>query len=171
MLRTFLTDKGYAVVGADDAGDALMLIEQIPPDVLLLDIAMPGMDGMELLRRISEAPPAMAVVMVSANQDEAVARAALRAGAFDYITKPVDLDHLAAVVAAALTYRGSGARHQSLAPAHDHAFATRGDRHPKNVRAGKLPVCPLCREVVAPNEDAIWSEGFIVHRCCSRRAL
>lgn len=96
---------GYAVQEASNAGEALMVLDQRRPDVVLLDIHMPGMTGVELLRRIVGTTPPIAVIMVTANTDVALAQDALKLGACDYITKPCDFDYLDAAVRTALRWQ------------------------------------------------------------------
>ena len=100
MLTEFLTAQGYEVVTAPDAGNAFMLVAVATPDVVLLDIGMPDVDGVTALRRIRARHPRLPVIVCSANVD--VARDALKRAAFGYVTKPVDFDHLARVVEAAI---------------------------------------------------------------------
>ena len=106
ILTDFLSAQGYEVVGAHSAADAFTMMEVSPPDVLLLDIALPLVDGMTVLRRVRALYPDLRVVMITANADEDVARDALRRGAFDYIVKPFDFDYLARVVGAAVGQGG-----------------------------------------------------------------
>ena len=106
ILTDFLSAQGYEVMGAHGAADAFTMMEVSPPDVLLLDIALPLVDGMTVLRRVRALYPDLHVVMVTANADEEVARDALRRGAFDYVVKPFDFEHLARVVAAAVGQGG-----------------------------------------------------------------
>jgi DNA-binding response OmpR family regulator len=106
ILTDFLSAQGYEVVGAHSAADAFTMMEVSPPDVLLLDISLPLVDGMTVLRRVRALYPDLRVVMVTANADEQVARDALRRGAFDYVVKPFDFDYLARVVAAAVGQAG-----------------------------------------------------------------
>jgi DNA-binding response OmpR family regulator len=106
ILTDFLSAQGYEVVGAHGAADAFTMMEVSPPDVLLLDIALPLVDGMTALRRVRALYPDLRVVMVTANADEEVARDALRRGAFDYVVKPFDFEYLARVVGAAVGQGG-----------------------------------------------------------------
>ena len=106
LLTEVLTPKGYEVVTAQNGGEALMLLEASAVDVVLLDVRMPGVDGMSALRRIRALQPALPVIMLTGNVDAAVGRATLQHGAFDYVTKPVDFDHLVRVLEAAVVQRG-----------------------------------------------------------------
>ncbi|MBM3328098.1 MAG: response regulator [Calditrichaeota bacterium] len=94
FLTEFLTEKGYEVFFADNGPDALTLVKRIRPHVVLLDINMFGMNGLETLRRINEIDPRVGVLMVTAMREEEIGREALQLGAVDFITKPIDFDYL-----------------------------------------------------------------------------
>lgn len=105
MLSVYFTALGYQVIGANHGGDGLMLAEFHRPDVVLLDIMMPGIDGVEVLQQIRTRWPEVPVVMLTAVANLDIAKGALRRGAFDYVRKPFEWEHLERVVAAALTAR------------------------------------------------------------------
>ena len=92
--RDFLSSKGYEVAVAEGGREALRLLAASPADVVLLDVAMPDMDGMETLKRIVTAHPDMPVIMVTANADIEITSKVLQLGAADYVPKPFDLDYL-----------------------------------------------------------------------------
>ena len=92
--RDFLSSKGYEVAVAEGGREALRLIDASPPDVVLLDVAMPDMDGMATLKRIAATHPAIPVIMVTANADIEITSKVLQLGAADYVPKPFDLDYL-----------------------------------------------------------------------------
>ena len=92
--RDFLTSKGHDVTLAEDGVQALKLLASVKPDVVLLDVAMPEMDGMETLRRIVAGYPSLPVIMVTANADIEITSKVLQLGAADYVPKPFDLDYL-----------------------------------------------------------------------------
>ena len=92
--RDFLTSKGHDVTLAEDGVQALKLLATVKPDVVLLDVAMPEMDGMETLRRIVAGYPSLPVIMVTANADIEITSKVLQLGAADYVPKPFDLDYL-----------------------------------------------------------------------------
>jgi DNA-binding response OmpR family regulator len=92
--RDFLSSKGYEVVVAEGGREALRMLDASPPDVVLLDVAMPDMDGMETLKRIVATHPAVPVIMVTANADIEITSKVLQLGAADYVPKPFDLDYL-----------------------------------------------------------------------------
>jgi len=94
LLARFFRKKGYEVLAAEDAEEALGLLEKHRIDAVLLDIELPGMSGVEALGRIRASWPDLPVVMISGQQDEEVAKDTLRYGAFDYVVKPIDFDYL-----------------------------------------------------------------------------
>ncbi|HEX7548498.1 MAG TPA: response regulator [Candidatus Methylomirabilis sp.] len=98
LLEEFLTAKGYAVVGASGGEEALRRLKEEQPHMMLLDIRMPVMDGLEVLRRAREIDREVGIVMVTAVNEESMGREALRMGAYDYITKPLDFDYLERVL-------------------------------------------------------------------------
>jgi DNA-binding response OmpR family regulator len=94
LLEEFLTVKGYDVAVAEDGAQALEAVERFHPQVVLLDMTMPGMDGQETLRRMVSAYPTLPVIMVTANVDVGLTTQVLTLGAADYVPKPFDLDYL-----------------------------------------------------------------------------
>ena len=85
--------------------DALVLAPLYRPDVILLDLHLPDMPGHVALERFRELDPTVPVIIISGNQDEAVARAALEKGAFNSLMKPFSVQALQRVVAASLVER------------------------------------------------------------------
>jgi len=100
-LRRALESAGHAVGEAESGEEALERLGTRPPDVVLLDINMPGLDGLEALARIREAAPTTSVIMVTGEATLANAMQAGQRGAFDFVEKPPDLPHLLGVVAEA----------------------------------------------------------------------
>ena len=96
IVRTFLEAKGYRVATAKDGSEALAQLEEVRPDLVLLDVMMPGMDGWEVARVIKNHPSfgTTRVVMLTARSDFADKHEGLRAGADDYIVKPIQLREL-----------------------------------------------------------------------------
>lgn len=86
--------KNYQVSEAADSDSAMSQVAESPPDVVLLDISMPGVDGLETLRRIREIDDYLAVIMVTAHGEVKNVVQAINQGAVDYLTKPIDLDEL-----------------------------------------------------------------------------
>lgn len=104
-LRDLLVELGYVVKNAVRGTEALQLVPVFEPDVVLLDLQMPGMSGVDVLDHLHRDDPALPVIIVTGNEDEEVARRTLRGGAFDYVSKPFTIEVLARVVAAALVVR------------------------------------------------------------------
>jgi DNA-binding response OmpR family regulator len=102
MLREYFASRGYTVDAVSSGKDALAAIQRARPDLVLLDVHMPGIDGVEVLRRIRELDDALVVIMVTADRDVAQAREALKLGAFDYVAKPFDYAYLDLAVSAGL---------------------------------------------------------------------
>ena len=105
ILRDILTDGGYDTSASLSSRSALARIKKIRPDLVLLDIKMPGMDGIELLKRVKQRDKKIAVVMITAYADVDTARESMRLGASDYITKPFDIELIKAVVREVLAVR------------------------------------------------------------------
>jgi DNA-binding NtrC family response regulator len=101
-LSGWFRRDGYDVATAENAVAALNLLRGRPYDVVLLDIKMPGMDGMDLQERIRQIDPRVAVIMMTAFASVETAVRALKQGAFDYVTKPVDPDELSHLVRRAI---------------------------------------------------------------------
>lgn len=98
LLVTFFTRKGFKTIGARSGEEALRLFETEKPSVILLDINMPGMDGMLTLKKIRELDSQVGVVMATGVQDEEIVREAMALGAYHYVLKPFDLQYLELVV-------------------------------------------------------------------------
>ena len=98
VLGEYFATQGYAVETAGSGADALAVVARARPDLVLLDIRMPGLDGVETLRRIKTLQPGIAVIMVSAIEDQEAARQTLVLGAADYVAKPVDFQYLDSVL-------------------------------------------------------------------------
>ncbi len=94
MLKRFLVKKGYEVYDADNGDDALKIVGEQEPCIVLLDIRMPKTDGIEVLKKIKELRPDTGVIMITAVSETAVAEKCMEYGAFDYITKPISLEYL-----------------------------------------------------------------------------
>jgi DNA-binding response OmpR family regulator len=102
VVVEFLDARGYHVATAPDGLTAVRLLGEQPFDVILLDINMPGLCGVDALPTIRALSPRTPVIMVTANIDRDIARRTLAHGAFDYLVKPVNWGHLAQSVKLAL---------------------------------------------------------------------
>lgn len=105
VLCRLVRQEGHDPIEAPDGAQALALIESEAPDVLLLDIRMPGADGLEVLRRARRLDPDLPVVMITAHGTVKDAVVALRAGAHDYVVKPFEHADVVRSVAAAMENR------------------------------------------------------------------
>ena len=101
-FRQFLTLEGHAVELANGGKAALEMVAATPPDLVIMDIRMPGLDGLETLRLLREIAPRVAVILVTAYGTSQTSIDAMRLGAFDYLMKPLDLDELRVVIDRAL---------------------------------------------------------------------
>lgn len=94
MLSKFLTNKGHEVCTALNGEEALTLVKKDRPHIVLLDIKMPKMDGIECLKQIREIDKEVGVIMITAVKQEEIGKKAMKLGAYDYITKPLSLKYL-----------------------------------------------------------------------------
>jgi DNA-binding NtrC family response regulator len=104
-LTEWFRDEGYAVQAAADAAEALERVEATSFAVALVDVRMPGTSGLELQKRLQEIAPELIVIVITAYATVETAVQALKQGAYDYVTKPVDPDRLAHLVRNALAQR------------------------------------------------------------------
>jgi DNA-binding NtrC family response regulator len=104
-LGKWFREEGYAVTTAENASDALTQLAEQKWDVALVDIKMRGTDGIELQRRMHEIDPNLIVVMMTGYASVETAVAALKNGAYDYVTKPLDPDEIAHLVKKALAHK------------------------------------------------------------------
>jgi len=94
LLEGLLNKEGYAATGAGDGQRALQLAKDSTFEIVLLDYKLPDMDGLTVLKRLKEMNPEIQVIMITAFGSIENAVTALKAGAFEYLTKPIDLDDL-----------------------------------------------------------------------------
>ena len=101
MLRDLLTKAGYVVLSSESGEDAIAKARQMKPDLILMDVVMPGLNGFQATRAISRDPEtkAIPVIMCTSKSQETDKIWGLRQGARDYIVKPVDRDVLLAKIA------------------------------------------------------------------------
>jgi putative two-component system response regulator len=105
LVGRFLRMKGFSVTTANDGAKALETLDKLVPEVVLLDIRMPGMSGIECLRELKKRFPSMEVVMATAVGEVETAVECMQAGAFGYLNKPLDLQSVYTEVNRALEHR------------------------------------------------------------------
>ena len=101
-LAGILEDEGFDTLGAASGEEGLEIVRKEPPDLVLLDIWMPGIDGMETLKRLKESHPFLPVIMMSGHGTIETAVKATKMGAYDFIEKPLSLEKILVTVANAL---------------------------------------------------------------------
>lgn len=94
LLQEYLTRRGHDVATAGDGAEALQEIDRYRPHLMLLDLVMPGTDGLEVLRRLKAQAKKPGIIIVTALDDPGIAEQARSLGTFDYLIKPIDLDQL-----------------------------------------------------------------------------
>ena len=104
MLKTMLEDWRFRVLEANDGARALDLVRQSPVDLVLMDMRMPNMDGIEATRQIRGYNPAIPIIIMTAYSSVPSAVEALKSGAYDYLTKPLDFDAMRVVIERALEH-------------------------------------------------------------------
>lgn len=108
LLESFLRSQGFDVVGVDSGAQALEVLRCERVGLLISDVRMPGMSGLEMLRRVRREFGRLPVLLVTAFADVRDAVGAMRDGALNYLTKPIDLDELLACVREAMGMGGAG---------------------------------------------------------------
>jgi DNA-binding response OmpR family regulator len=94
LLEEYLTDRGYKARGVADGNEGVRAVVEDRPDVVLLDIEIPGLNGIDALAKIRAVAPDVKVIMISGTDSLEVSKRSLAYGAFDYIAKPVDFGYL-----------------------------------------------------------------------------
>lgn len=94
FLQSFFEERDFKVLTALSGEEALRVIEKERPEIILLDIKMPGIDGIEVLKRVKEKHAGIRVIMVTALETSEKIEKALKSGADNYITKPLSLEYL-----------------------------------------------------------------------------
>jgi CheY-like chemotaxis protein len=110
LTRVLLASEGYAVHTANDAEEALRLLDTLTPDLILMDIQLPGLDGLELTRILKQDPRRKSIVVIAltAYAMKGDDQRAFAAGCDGYISKPIDPDTLPAQIAQAVSRARSG---------------------------------------------------------------
>jgi len=107
-VESILKDEGYPAIAFPDAESFLERLDTLEPSLVLLDIWLPGIDGMQLLKRLHDRFPLLPIIMMSGHAGIEAAVTAIKAGAYDFLEKPLHLEVLLDKVASALKHRPSG---------------------------------------------------------------
>jgi DNA-binding response OmpR family regulator len=103
-MAVYLERHAYATMVAHAGEDGVRMAEENNPDVAVVDLRLPGIDGLEVLERLREVSPGIEVILATAHASDATPVEAKKRGAFDYLNKPVDLAELKAVLDRALAH-------------------------------------------------------------------
>jgi len=156
LLAGFLTRRGYDVTGASGGTEALELYPTVFAPVALVDMKMPGMTGLELLMRLREINPFVQVIVLTAFGSIETAVAAMRAGAYDYLTKPVeDLEELVVKIEKAANQNRLVVEHQAMSQ-------QLADIFPETGILGESPAIQNVRgmiSLVAPRDSTVLVTG------------
>lgn len=106
VLEYNLQEAGYAVATASSGEEGVALLDEVSPALVITDMKMPGMDGLQVLKAVKERSPETLVIMITAFGTVDIAVEAMKGGAYDYITKPFNRDELRLTVAKALQFSG-----------------------------------------------------------------
>ncbi|MBN2054585.1 sigma-54-dependent Fis family transcriptional regulator, partial [bacterium] len=126
-LAGALEDEGYRTLGAGDGEAALLLLEEESPELVLLDIWMPGRDGLDVLQRIKELHPFIEVMMISGHGTIETAVRATKLGAFDFMEKPLSLERILLQVGHALEHARLRRENRVLRQQHQRRYKIIGD--------------------------------------------
>ena len=116
FLRAGLGSQGYVVVEASNGQSALDAVRQRRADLVVLDLGLPDIDGLEVIRRIRETGATLPIIVLSSRDNEAAKVAALDLGADDYVTKPFGIDELLARIARGATASPAAAGREAGVP-------------------------------------------------------
>jgi two-component system KDP operon response regulator KdpE len=105
FLRTSLTAQGYSLLEAEDGETGLAMLQRNAVDVLVLDLGLPGISGLDVLKELRDGHSSVPVIVLSSRDDETGKVTALDMGADDYVTKPFGMDELLARIRAAVRHK------------------------------------------------------------------
>src|SRR4249919_574362 len=169
-LKMTLEYEGYEVIGAATGQEGIALVERDLPDLVLLDVKMPGMDGLEVLDRLRAANEALPVVVVSGHGTISTAVEATKKGAFDFIEKPFASDRVLVSLRNALDQRRLRDENRSLKRAVEVRHQMVGDSQAlKHVMAAVGRAAPTNATVLIQGESGVGKE--LVARAIHRNSL
>jgi DNA-binding NtrC family response regulator len=163
-LETLLREDGYQVARANDARAGLLLLEKEEPDVVLTDLRMPGMDGIELLTKIKQVRPETMVILMTAYGTVKTAVRAMKLGAEDYLGKPIDVEELEVILQKAIEKKGllEETRHLRARLEHKYRFDNLVGESPEMLAVFKAirQVAPSSASVLLLGESGTGKELF-----------
>ena len=169
-LRMTLEYQGYAVMLASGGDEGAALVEREAPDLVFLDIKMPGMDGLEVLQRLRPLTDVTPIIVLSGNADIQTAVEATRLGAFDIVEKPLSTDRLLVLVRNALDSRRLRTENRSLRRDQERRHQIVGDSAGlAGVRAAIGKAAPTSATVLIWGESGVGKE--LVARAVHRESL
>ena len=156
FISKALTDEGYLVTTAAEGKEALKAVEKEPPDLVLLDLRLPDIHGLDVLKEIKANWPEMTVIIMTAFGDVESAVQAMKLGAFDYVNKPINLEQLSIVV-------GKGLESQKLWRELKHHRQLQQQRYSKEFVRGNSPkihhVYTMCEQVARSDSTSVLIQG------------
>jgi two-component system nitrogen regulation response regulator NtrX len=172
-LRMILEYEHYDFVGASNGPDGVMLVKRDPPDVVMLDIKMPGMSGLETLAEIRKVDEALPVAMISGHGTITDAMQATRLGAFDFIEKPFTSERVLVTIAKGLELRELRQENRELKLAMESKYEIVGDSSGlRKVLEALKRAAPTNATVLLFGESGVGKElvARTIHRNSSRAA-
>ncbi|MDQ3136915.1 MAG: response regulator [Gemmatimonadota bacterium] len=143
-IRRYLTQRGYEVAVAADGEEALTVLERQKITGVLLDVNLPGINGVDLVPRILEIEPTVAILMLTAVNDATAAALCMQRGALDYLVKPIDLAHLDHAIRRALDRRHALLEGQQITQWLKEEVALRAaERHVEQTTQERISVATL----------------------------
>ncbi len=151
LLSRFFDRRGWLVHGSSTGTGAIRTYEDEQPDLVLLDVELPDLNGIPVLRRLRDIDEDVTVIMLTGHSDVETAVEAMRIGAENYLTKPFELDHLSAVV--------ERAEEKAQLRRHNRVLATADGR---DVDGGALGVSPMMQEIATRVERIAAADGTVL---------
>lgn len=171
-LTGILEDEGYQVLTADNGSDAIEMAREEVPDLVLLDIWMPGLDGIQTLERLKNLLPDLTVVMMSGHGTIETAVKATKLGAYDFVEKPFSLDKMLITIANAISFKELRTENEALRlAAHEEHELVGSSPAVEQLRQQVQRVAPAGTPVLVCGEDGVGKElvARSIHHYSPRR--
>ncbi len=169
-LRDILEDEGYRVKCVASGEEALNLVEEGPPDLVLLDVWLPGIDGLEVLSRLRETYPHLPVIIISGHGTIEMAVKAVKLGAFDFLEKPLSYDRVVVSVKNALRFKSLEEENLRLRARFEEPGLTGDSPAIREVKTLIARVAPTEATVLIQGESGVGKEvaARMIHRLSLR---